>query len=172
MHSNNSNTATNGAGGGMGTLEGRSPTGATTAGSGRYAGFGTTDTQPVASSKMMQTQKLQNNFFFQPSSPRDSADILHLTQAADASSNPNLASVAGAQFQQQHRNIRTAAGGPRQRMLSQPNAQKQSGGHYPQGPHPNLQIQTTSASPTNNALILAPHHLGISPGGPKHGAYP
>lgn len=169
MHSNNSNTATNGVGGGMGTLEGRTPTGATTAASGRYAGFGSAEAQPVASSKMMQTQKLQNNFFFQPSSPRDSADILHMTQAADASSNPNLASAA--QFQQQHRNIRTAAGGPRQRMLSQSNAQKQSG-YYAQGHHLNLQIQTASASPTNNALILAPHHLGISPGGPKHAVYP
>lgn len=108
----------------MGTLEGRSPTGATTAASGRYAGFGSAEAQPVASSKMMQTQKLQNNFFFQPSSPRDSADILQITQAADASSNPNLASATGAQFQQQHRNIRTAAGGPRQRMLSQSNAPK------------------------------------------------
>ena len=43
MHSNNSNTATNGAGGGLGTLEGRSPTGATTAASGRYAGFGSAE---------------------------------------------------------------------------------------------------------------------------------
>ena len=106
----------------MGTLEGRTPTAANTAGSGRYGGFGSAETQPVASSKVMQTQKLQNNFFFQPSSPRDSADILHMTQVAEANSNPNLASANGAQFQQQHRNIRTAAGGPRQRMLSQSNA--------------------------------------------------
>ena len=90
MHSNHSNTGTSGMGGGMGTLEGRSPTNATAAASGRFVGFGTTDTQPVSSSKVMQTQKLQNNFFFQPSSPRDSADILNMTQPVDANSNPNL----------------------------------------------------------------------------------
>lgn len=159
----------------MGTLEGRSPTGAGTVSSGRYGGFGSAEAQPVASSKMMQTQKLQNNFFFQPSSPRDSADILHITSPGEASSNPNLASGGGTQFQQQHRNIRTAAGGPRQRMLSQSNAQKQSGGFYAhhQGHHPNLQIQTASGSPTGNSgLMLSPHPLAIGTAGPKHGGYP
>lgn len=39
----------------MGTLEGRSPTGGATAISGRYIGFGTTETQPVSSNKIMQT---------------------------------------------------------------------------------------------------------------------
>jgi hypothetical protein len=42
MHSNNSNAGTSGlVGGGMGTLEGRSPTGGTAATSGRFAGFQT-----------------------------------------------------------------------------------------------------------------------------------
>jgi hypothetical protein len=125
MHSNHSNAGTSGMGGGMGTLEGRTPTNGTSAASGRFVGFGTADTQPISSSgKAMQTQKLQNNFFFQPSSPRDSADVLNLTQPVDASSNPNLQNTSGIQQYQQHRNIRTAAGGPRQRMLSQSNAQK------------------------------------------------
>ena len=59
MHSNNSNAGTSGmgVGGGMGTLEGRSPTGGAAATSGRFVGF-QTEQQPIASSKVMQTQKL------------------------------------------------------------------------------------------------------------------
>jgi hypothetical protein len=52
-----------------------------------------------------QTQKLQNNFFFQPASPRDSADNIHANREV-------VSPHSGSGYQGQ-RNARTAAGGAR-----------------------------------------------------------
>jgi hypothetical protein len=67
---------------------------------------------------MIQTQKLQNNFFFQPSSTRDSAEVIQITDSGQRQE--PKATVASIPYQPP-RNARTAASGNRQRILSQRN---------------------------------------------------
>ena len=78
-----------------------------------------------------QTQKLQNNFFFQPASPRDSADNIHNINRGEV-----VSPHSGSGYQGQ-RNARTAAGGARQRAVSK---NQNNSGLYHQ-----LQIQTTQS---------------------------
>lgn len=60
-----------------------------------------------------QNQKMQNNFFFQPASPRDSTENVG-QQRGDAVSPIVGTSVTGqSSGYSQQRNVRTAAGGPR-----------------------------------------------------------
>jgi len=82
------------------------------------SGYGTNE----KGGNMGQTTKLQNNFFFQPSSPRESAENLQLNNEVGSPQGAHAAihGEAGGAYQHQ-RNIRTAAGGPRQRIISNQN---------------------------------------------------
>ena len=95
-----------------------------------------------------QGQKLQNNFFFQPSSPRESAENLQLNNEVSPQG-----AIHGEGGYSHQRNIRTAAGGPRQRMIAN---QNQTQPVYHQ-----LQIQTS-----NNANMM------INPNQTQYGQHP